>query len=123
MTTHRQIPRSIDGKIIERRRRFPERSTGVAVTALGKKMQHLLKKPEAVTDYLSAAPMNQEIYSFIRLPFQGSASRKKPTFTYDAAWGRPVFRAPELASPQVSFDPLPFRFLAAARPSGPVGKR
>jgi hypothetical protein len=27
----------------------------------------------------------------------------------DILWGRPIFRAPELPSPRVVFDPLPFR--------------
>lgn len=62
--------------------------------------------------------MHPSIQSFIRLPFQGSASKKKPTFTYDAAWGRPVFRAPELSSPHVIFDPLPYRFFDDVR-TGP----
>ena len=56
--------------------------------------------------------MHPEIPSFMRAPVQGTAKRKKPTFAYDTTWGRPVFRAPELAPPQVIFDPLPFRFLA-----------
>jgi hypothetical protein len=33
----------------------------------------------------------------------------KPACAQDISWGRPVFRAPELPSPHVAFDPLPFR--------------
>ena len=31
----------------------------------------------------------------------------KPSFAQDVVWGRPVFRAPELSAPQLSFAPLP----------------
>lgn len=71
----------------------------------------------------STYTMHPEINSFIRLPFQGTAGRKKRTFSYDAAWGRPVFRAPELIAPQVVFDPLPFRFLSPVKTFAESAKR
>ena len=33
---------------------------------------------------------------------------KQPVLTRDILWGRPVFKAPELPNPRVTFDPLPF---------------
>ncbi len=66
--------------------------------------------------------MHQDLNSLVRLPFPGTSGKKK-TFAYDTVWGRPVFRAPELLSPHVIFDPLPFRFLSGDRthptPGGP----
>jgi hypothetical protein len=37
------------------------------------------------------------------------AGSGKRGYLQDIGWGRPVFRAPELPSPRVVFDPLPFR--------------
>jgi hypothetical protein len=31
----------------------------------------------------------------------------KPSCAQDVVWGRPVFRAPELPTPQLAFAPLP----------------
>jgi hypothetical protein len=31
----------------------------------------------------------------------------KPNCAQDVVWGRPVFRAPELPAPRLSFEPLP----------------
>jgi hypothetical protein len=38
-----------------------------------------------------------------------SVAKVKPSCLQDIGWGRPVFRAPELPSPRVIFDPMPFR--------------
>ncbi len=37
----------------------------------------------------------------------------------DIAWGRPVFKAPDITNPRIVFDPLPFRtqFFGGSRPS------
>lgn len=45
-------------------------------------------------------------------PLLASASTKAETGRRrrekEIAWGRPVFRPPELINPRVAFDPLPF---------------
>jgi hypothetical protein len=47
------------------------------------------------------------------------AAKVKPGCLQDIGWGRPVFRAPELPSPGIVFDPMPFRagFSIGQRPA------
>jgi len=54
--------------------------------------------------------------------FPAQAGKTKPSLLQDIGWGRPVFRAPELPSPRIAFDPLPLpshfsggRYLTAGR--------
>lgn len=53
----------------------------------------------------SSSSLNSTAHASVR----GSCQR-------DIVWGRPVFRAPNLPSPRVIFDPLPFRTLGFHRP-------
>jgi hypothetical protein len=41
-------------------------------------------------------------------PFRGPDTADKGR-AVDVSWGRPVFKAPDIANPRLVFDPLPFR--------------
>jgi hypothetical protein len=53
--------------------------------------------------------MLQDTSSSARSPSPAQFGKIKPSCAQDVLWGRPVFRAPELSTPQLAFAPLPVR--------------
>ena len=51
------------------------------------------------------------------------AMAKKRVRPRDILWGQPVFKAPELPSPRVIFDPLPFTAVRVTQPGKAFGTR
>ena len=53
--------------------------------------------------------MPQSVSSSAATLLPAEAGKDRRSCAQDILWGRPIFRAPDLPSPRVIFEPLPFR--------------
>jgi hypothetical protein len=72
-------------------------------------MRAFSKELAAWSDKYLWSHMPHPASSFAYHTSPAQAGKVKTGCLVDIGWGRPVFKAPDLPSPRVIFDPLPFR--------------